>query len=237
MSVRFEHWLPRLVIIDKFERPVKYALWFVTAVAIISSVFVFSRWYYALACAIVLFAIQQFLQRVVFQYVSIFIQPLPTFEFDVADWTGMAYGFPEKRGAVPDIVTPAFRTAEIAKQFMELLRSWNSGENADPEDNIQISLVFESEDKYRCFIYPNPQRARVREFYESLENSSAKPLGKEHLQLVMQVMFMRTFPYDARASVVTFIQLHKEGEAFDIRPAVWDGGAVTILGDITPITK
>jgi hypothetical protein len=237
VSVRFERWIPRLVIIDKFERPVKYSLWIVTAVAIISSVFVFPRWYYALACAIVLFALQQFLQRVVFQYVSIYIQPLPAFKFDVADWTAMAYGFPEKRGVVPDIVTPAFRTAEIAKQFMELLRQWNNGEDEDREDNIRVSLVFETEDKYRCFIYPNPQRARVKEFHESIKSTDAKHRGKEHLKLVVQMMFMRTFPYDSTSSVVTFIQVHREGDAFDIRPAVWNGGALTIMSDIPPITK
>lgn len=239
VSLRFERGLPRLVIIDRFERPVKYTIWLLTVLAIVSSVFIFPAWYDALGFSIGVFCLQYVLQRTVFQYVSMYIQPIPDFEFNVQDWTAMAYGFPERRGAVPDIVTPAFRTKALARNFMRLLRDWNNEENEDRENNICFSIILESDMQYRCFIYPNPARAKVKNFNEAVSRDGATRYpGKEHLQLVFQVMFMRTFPYDSNSNLATFIRLHKAHEPFDIRPAVWSPeGGLRMLDDIAPITK
>lgn len=211
-----------------------------TALSIISSVFIFPKWYYALGFAIVVAALLWFVQRTVLRFTSLYVTPMPTFEFKGSEWTAMAFGFSSAREIKPDMLMPAFSSDKLARDFMELLLQWNYNEHEDRENNVCVSIIFESDENYSCFIYPNPKRKSVTEFQESMKAVGAEEhAGKEHMELVVMITFCKYFPYNAKSSVLEFCKVHKPGDPFDMYPAVYtkEAGTMTVVPDTLPLRK
>lgn len=133
--------------------------------------------------------IEQFLERIVFQYTTVFIQPIPTFDFDMRDLTGMSYVSitPEPRPDVLDMVMFSFSNYDLAHKFFDLLREWNYGEDEDRDDNIQISFVWAKDmPGYYICLSPNPKRKSVEEGFARMRaEMNEKSPGKEQQGLVL----------------------------------------------------
>lgn len=240
VSLKWDHGIPRLFLIDRFEKPVRYTIWSLTVLSIISSVFIFPAWYYALGFSVIIAAVIWFVQRTVLQFTSLYITPMPTFEFKGSDWTAMGFGFSSDRKGRPDMLMPAFASDKLAKDFMDLLLQWNYNQHEDEINNVCVSIIFESDKSYSCYIYPNPKRPSVSEFQAVMKEEGAhKHPGKKHMGLVAMMTFCKWFPYDENSNVLKFCEVHQPGDPFDMYPAVYteDAGTMTLVSDTLPLRK
>lgn len=239
VSIRWTVWRPQLVLDERYERGVKWTLRAIALLSVVSSLFIFPSPLEALGFAIVVFAIQQFFEKTLFVYTTMYVQPFPDFEIVKEEWTGMGYAFPEPPGPhKPNIVGPAFNSEEYAARVFALLRSWNYDQAEDKNANICLSIVLEGSNGYTVFIFPNPDRPTASEFFEqgdALKNDSKH--GKEHRKLVMMLTFCRTFPVAENSLSARFI---KERQAETERPSWlqafrYADGKVEMLFNIKPI--
>ncbi len=154
ISVEWHGILPRLVVHEKYETVIKWTLRGLTLLAILSSLISLTK-YQSLFLAIVLTALEQFLERAVFQYTSMYVQPMPDFAFDPARWTGMGFAFPQRlEPGVLNLVGPAFDDEATARGFLRLLKAWNYNQDDDKNDNICLSFIVENDREYSAYLYP-----------------------------------------------------------------------------------
>ena len=126
ISIKWEKHLPRLVLHEKYEKKVKWTLRILASSGILSSIVAFPVWYMGLSLAVLLFLIEQFFERAIFQYTSIYMQPMPDFKYDPDEWKAMSYAFPQDPDPrMLNVVGCTFRTSDYARKFFTLLKSWN----------------------------------------------------------------------------------------------------------------
>ena len=89
ISLRWQKRIPRLIVHEKYEHSIKWTIRTLTFIALAASVIAFPVWFMALGFALVLFGLQQFFERAVFQYTTIYVQPLPDFTYDPDEWGAM----------------------------------------------------------------------------------------------------------------------------------------------------
>lgn len=208
ISIRWQNHLPRLIVHEKYEKFVNWFLRILTVFGIVTSVIAFPIWYINLLFAIVLFIIEQFFEKSIFKYTSIYVQPMPDFKYDSKEWKGMAFAFPQDPDQkLLNIVGCAFATEEYAHKFFKLLKAWNYGEVEDKDNNICLSFIVESEKEYSVYLYPNPERKIVDQFFKKAEESlKYEKYGKEHQKLIMHMVFCKIFPYRVNSQLKIFIE-------------------------------
>lgn len=240
ISVRWQKHLPRLVIHEKYEKTTKWFLRILTACAIISSVIAFPIWYISLSVAIVLFLIEQFFEKSIFQYTTIYVHPMPDFTYDPKEWKAMAFAFPQDSDPrLLNVVGCAFATEEYAHKFFKLLKAWNYGEAEDKNNNICLSFIVENEKKYSVYLYPNPKRRTVDQFFQEAEEfQKYEKYGKEHQRLTMQMIFSERFPYGATSQLKMFIEKQSLDRPFWLKPfIVKENGESEMLYSEDPVLK
>lgn len=182
--------IPTIKIKDKHEKIVKRAIWVLTAIGILISVVTFSAWYFSLMVAIILFLIGQFLDKVVFTYSVMLVQPLPE-KWDGSVWSLMAVGFFEDKYALAF----GFDDKEVADDFFDTLLKWNDG-NTINDGNICISLVLEDSNNYSIHVYPSVQRDFIIKGISKMEEEhKLEKYGKEQTNLLVQIDFCKVFPH------------------------------------------
>jgi hypothetical protein len=225
--------IPRLVVSEKYESSIKWILRAVIAGGIVTSVVAFP-WYVGLFVAVVLVIVEQTLERAIFRYASMFVQPLPDFAYDPDEWTGMAFS-----GPLPDgrrIVAPIFRSEPYARKFLELIRAWNYGEDRDADNNIRLSFIVEDAEQYSIYLYASTERRGISQFKEAVETEarSEKP-GREHFQILIGIVFCKMFDYGPESHFERFRQSHPADVPILLTTAHQDGDQVTLLDN--PILK
>lgn len=236
VSVEFRRWVPRLRILEKYENPVKWTLRTVTVIGIVSGAIAFP-WYLGLAMGVVLAAVEQVLERAIFLYVSLYIQPMPRFNYEPDEWLGMVFGRPADPNSL-EIVAPIFRSESYAREFLKLLQAWNYNEDKDLDNNICVSFIIEDHGSYSVYIYPSTDRRSINEFSQRVENEALreKP-GKEHFKLVVQLMFCKMFDYSAESHFEGFRHRQSRGQPFWLGVAVQRNGERELLMDAGWILK
>lgn len=240
VDLKFRKGLPKLVIHEQYEGIVKWSIRILTAVGIVISVISIPSWYISLSVAVALFLIQQFLEKSVFEYTSIYVQPMPDFTYDSAEWKGMAFAIPaEPRENLLNVVGCAFASLEYARKFFTLISSWNYDNNEDRENNICLSFIIESDSQYSTYVYPNKDRKVISDFFKTIEEKSKyEKYGKEHQRLIMQMTFCKLFPYSSQSQLNTFIKNQDPSRPFWLKPFLMDSnGQVTMLYDEASILK
>ena len=197
VNLRIERGLPRLIVHEKYEKSVKWTLRTLAAIGIVASVIAFPVWYLGLSFAVLMFLIQQFFERAIFQYTSIYVQPLPDFTYNPDEWKGMAFAFPAKPEDTDlNVVGCAFASLEYAQKFFSLVQAWNSNEAEDRDNNICLSFIVENEKEYSIYLYPNPDRKIVTKFFDQAEEQfKYEKYGKRHQKLIMHMVVCKTFPF------------------------------------------
>jgi hypothetical protein len=164
----------------------------------------------------------------------IFIQPMPDFEWEPEKIDGLAYMIPRELDArVPMAIGPAFTDAVFAAKLFRLIRSWNSGEDRDTEDNVKLSFVMEAEQSYSMILYPSMDRREVGEWFEQIDNQDEE-------QLVAHWVFYKRFNLASFHGLSLFAERHTEGQEFVFGAFSWhgdEGGAVERLTAIRPLLK
>lgn len=240
ISLKWQNHLPRLVIHEKYEKFAKWFLRLLTLIGVVSSVIVFPIWYISLLFAIVLLLIEQFFEKAIFQYTSLYVQPIPDFKYDPKEWKGMAFAFPQDPDPnLLNVVGCAFATEEYARKFFKLLKDWNYGEAEDKHNNICLSFIIEDEKEYSVYLYPNPERKTVGQFFKEAEESQKyKKYGKEHQQLIMQMVFCKIFPYGTNSQLKMFIEKQSLDRPFWLKPFLMkDNGKIEMIHNEDPILK
>lgn len=225
---------------EKYEKTVKWVLRILTAFAIVSSVIAFSIWYISLSFAIVSFLIEQFFEKSIFQYTSIYVQPMPDFEYDPEEWKGMAFAFPQDSDPrLLNVAGCAFATEKYAHKFFELLKAWNYGKEEDKSNNICFSFIVENEKEYSVYLYPNHERKTVGQFFKKAkEFQKYEKYGKEHQQLIMQMVFCEIFPYGANSQLKMFIKKQSLDRPFWLKPFIMkENGQIEMVHSEDPILK
>jgi len=241
VTVRWMVWRPQLVIGEKYESAVKWASRGLAALGIVSSVFIFPSPLHALSFAIAIFLVQQFFEKAVFVYTSMYMQPMPDFTIIPSEWLGIGYAFSDPPAEdKPNLFGPAFATQEYAERVFELLRSWNDGRDEDRDENICVSFVIEGNGNYTAFIYPNPRRPSTTSFFregDKLRRTSKR--GREHQKLVVMFTFCKTLPLPSTSLFHRFAKEYLDEPA---RPIFLQAfrlidGVTEMLYDINPILK
>jgi len=239
ISVRWKSHLPRLVIHEKFEKRAKWIVRFLTAAAILGSVIAFPAWYLSLSFAAFMFLIEQFVERCIFQYTTIYVQPMPDFALKTEEWKAMAFDFPQEPGpTLLNVVGCAFATREYAHKFFALLRDWNYDQKEDQDNNICLSFILEDESQYVTFLYANPRRHTVKESFDAIEEArKLEKYGKEHQRLVIHMLLGKSFPFGPDAMLKVFVQKQPEDRPFWLQPFLFHDGKPELIYDEDPILK
>lgn len=220
--MRWQNHLPRLVIHEKYEHHVKWILRILGIIAIASSLLAFEAWYVKLPFASVLLLIEQFLERGIFQYTSIYFQPFPSFTVEGEKWTDMGFAYPENpQPNELNVIGPVFSDKEYARNFFNLLRDWNYQQSEDKDNNICLSFILESEKQYSVYFYPNLKRETIAPFFkEAEEQQKYEKYGKEHQQLVAQMIFCKVFRYGEGLGLKRFLEIQSEDKPFWLKPFI-----------------
>jgi len=219
---KWQNHLPRLVIHEKYERHVKWILRILAIIAIGSSLLVFETWYLRLSLAIVLFLIEQFFERSIFLYTSIYVQPLPSFTTESEKWTDMCFAYPiNPESNELNVVGPVFSDREYAHNFFNLLRDWNYQQSEDKDNNICLSFVIENDIQYSVYFYPSLKRKTIASFFKAAEeHQKYDKYRKEHQELVMQMIFCKVFRYGKGLGLRRFLQIQSEDKPFWLKPFI-----------------
>ena len=240
ITLRWKRGIPRLVIHEKYEKLSKWSLRVVTVIAIASSIGFIPVWYFNLLLAIVIVAVEQFLERAVFLYTIFYWQPLPDFKWDIGEeWVAMGFAFPVPRNEGElNIVGPVFKTESCAHEFFELLRNWNYSYQEDRDNNICLSFVT-VDDGYFVFIYPNLARHTIKETFSEIEEmKKLEKYSKEPQEFVVQFIFCKHFTYASNSMFNKFSQEQSEGQPYWLQPFIQNSdGTSRILFSEEPILK
>jgi hypothetical protein len=236
IRVSFEKGFPRLIVQEKYESIVKWILRIITLIGICSSLFALPP-LWNLVLAVILLIVEQFFERAVFEYTTFFVQPLPDFTYDAEEWKAMYFGVPTQP-ELPFLIGIAFETKNYAAKFFNLLRKWNYNSDTDISNNICLSFIIEDDSNYSTYIYPNEERSIIKKTKQKIEEDyKLKKYGKLHQQLIVEVIFCKTFPYGSKSSLNMFLKNYKNGEEYMLKAGLYRNGQIEPLDDIPSIKK
>jgi hypothetical protein len=222
ISVQRHNRLPRLVIHEKYEKRVKLISRLIAGVAIATSLLTIQTWYWRLAIALAIFFVELFLERAIFLYTSIYVQPFPDFKIEGEKWTDMGFAFPAN--PTPDqlnVVGPVFSDRKYAHKFFELLSDWNYRKSEDIDNNICLSFIRENARQYSVYLYPNLKRESIGQFFEVAEEQQKHDKhGKEHQQLIILMIFCKVFRYGEEFGLKKFLELQSGDRPFWLKPFI-----------------
>lgn len=236
--LRSGRWIPRLFLHEKNEKRILWTIRALTVIGIAASI-ISLPWQLSLLLAIALVAIDYFLEKTLFYYTSLYVQPLPDFTYDPDKWVANAFvslGEPSSPSS-QKIVGLTFNDSDYARKFFDLLRAWNYGESDDKEGNIRLSFITD-ENMYYVYLYPSFERRTIKQMHEKLKAENALPkYGKEHFGLIMSLVICKGFETKHGYALGTFTNNHAENAPFLLAPFLHNGGSADPepLFDIEPI--
>lgn len=236
--IRWEKGIPKLVVHEKREKLVRWTLRALTGLGIAISLFTLPP-IVAFAVAVLLALADAILEKTAFYYTSLLVRALPEFQYDGDKWVAnvfISYGKPSPESE--KIVGLVFNDREYARQFFDLLRSWNGGSSEDSANNIQLTFVTD-EDRYYVYLYPSLQDRRVAKFFSSVKRKfGRKKRGKEHFGLIMQLVICHGFDTRDGYTLGTFVNNHRNGKHFLLAPfVVGTDGQPEPVSEVEPISK
>lgn len=152
----------------------------------------------------------------------------------------MGFAYPENpQPNELNVVGPVFSDKEYAHNFFNLLREWNYQQSEDKDNNICLSFILESKKRYSVYFYPNLKRKTVTSFFkEAEEHQKYEKYGKEHQQLVGQMIFCKVFRYGEGLGLKRFPAIQSEDKPFWLQPFIKrDDGSFQIIYEEKPILK
>ncbi len=163
---------------------------------------------------------------------GMFIQPI--FDYKPDEWLAMVYGWPQEvKEDSTFLMGFAFKSKSYAKDFFDLLRGYNNGDNVDNENNIRLSLITEDPENYSVYLYPSESRENVGTFMDDFK----KEHGDDSQYLIASLTMCKFFPYGEGSTFMKFKDIYKEGAQIELRAFILDGGSLEQLEKIEPIYK
>lgn len=222
---RFEwrKYYPILVIHEKFESILKWLLRIITIIGIATSVITIEIWYYSLGLSILIFIVEQFLERTAIEYTTMIIQPFPNFEIDYNQWKTNGFKIPiEKNDKDLACFGPSYKDETYAIKFFTYLRSWlNENNNDDISNNLIVSLVIEPNEKYTTYIYANLGRKRLDYMFKDIgSKNKISKYGKRQQRFIAQMFYWHTLDFKDGYFIKQFLEFQNSQKPYYFTPSV-----------------
>ncbi|PXV66851.1 hypothetical protein CLV62_104112 [Dysgonomonas alginatilytica] len=225
--VRFEwrKYYPVLIIHERFEKIIKYTIWAIIIITILSSLLVFQNCICSLILAITLFLLQKLFEKTIFEYTTVVFAPLPDFAIDNTQWLTNAFLIPTNEDDTYDKSLPAtfsicFRDENYAKKVFELFKQWNYEEDNDTENNIIISFVVEPNEKYSTYIYQNPRRKNPDKYFEKVkEKNKLEKYGKQQQRFLVGFILGKKLDFKNGMLIKLFLDFQEQNKLFNFMPS------------------
>lgn len=219
---------PKVILHEKFESMVKWTLRVLTIIGIGTSIISLPP-IYSLLLSICLLLIEQFFERILFEYTVFIIQPFPDFEIETDQWLTNGYLFPnpkyKKEYNLFNHFGPAYKDKEYAIKFFTYLKSWNQNNNDDKENNICLSFILEQDNSYTTYLYANPDRKWLDETFNSFsEKSKFEKYGKKQQSMVMQMIFWKNLKLTETSMFPQFLTEQNSKEKYFFVPFYIENG-------------
>jgi hypothetical protein len=214
IRLEWRKFYPKLIVHEKFEKYVKWTLRILAFIGIIIS-FLVLPYYLGIVVSISLFAIQALIERTLFEYSVMIIQPFPDFEINYDQWITNGYFiFYEGIKGYEEYLNyfgPAYEDENYAYQFFSYIREWNQNKDTDFDNNICISFIYESDVSYTTYLYANPKRKWLSEsFAEEKEKKKLEKYGKEQQSMVIQMLYWKNLKMTNGMYFTKFIESQKK---------------------------
>lgn len=222
IRVHWKKYYPKLIVHEKFEKPVNWILRILTVVGIATSFLTLPYWA-GIVMTFVLFGIEQFFERALFEYSVMILQPFPDFEIDYDQWLTNGYFLLnpdiEDHEGYLNYFGPAYADKEYAIKFFNYIRSWNQDNDEDEENNICISFIIESDVSYSTYLYANPDRKWLDPMFTEYKKSvELEKYGKQQQSMVMQMVFWKNLKMKQGMFFHQFREQQKNDEPFYFVP-------------------
>lgn len=223
--------IPKIHINDQYEEIVKWILRIFTVVGIISSVVAFPEWFLNLLFALLLLAIEQFLEKAVFMYFTFYITAIPKLKPD--DWKGMVWIHTEKPSDNYFEVGIMFSSRESAERVFPVIKHWSKNGDNDSNNMVQVSVIINDLDYYHVYIYPNADKDPA--YVAVKEQREKEQPQKEHKMDIVSIMLCKGFNY-SRSSFPQFQKFYR-GEPYYLSAYVVEDKKPVRLSHLGAIRK
>ncbi|MDC1167439.1 hypothetical protein OAT36_00845 [Flavobacteriaceae bacterium] len=228
VRVHWKKYYPKLIVHEKFEKPVKWILRILTIIGIATSFLTLPYWA-GIVMTFVLFGIEQFFERTLFEYSVMILQPFPDFEIDYDQWLTNGYFLLnpeiEDHDGYLNYFGPAYADREYAIKFFNYIRSWNQDNDEDEDNNICISFIIESDVSYSTYLYANPDRKWLDPMFAEYKKSvELEKYGKQQQSMVFQMVFWKNLKMKKGMFFHQFREQQKNDEPFYFVPFYIDNG-------------
>lgn len=128
--IRFEwrKYYPKLIVHEKFEKQIKWILRTLALIGIVVS-FLVLPYYVGIIVTIVLFTVQTLIEKTMFEYSVMIVQPFPDFKIDYDQWITNGYFLTnaevEGHENYPNYFGPAYTDAVLQATYLALKTSVN----------------------------------------------------------------------------------------------------------------
>jgi hypothetical protein len=234
------HWkwpFPKIYVHERFEKIAKWTSRTIVAIGIGVSLLALPTTIDFLV-ALLLLGLEVMVEKIVFEYSIIIIQPLPDFKIDEAQWLTNGYLFPnpayKEEYNLQNHFGPCYKDEKYARKFFEYLKSWNQMSSDDTENNICLSFVLEEDNSYTTYIYANPNRKWIDEAFNVYQEANkVEKYGKIQQSLVMQMVYWKTLPNKKGTLFHSFVSTQDENGLFHFCPFILNDKHTFALEDLT----
>lgn len=232
ISIEVRNKIPRIILHEKHERKIKWISKIITIIGMIT-IFLVIPVPYSILLSLVLFILEQIIEKIVFSFTTIYVQPISEWNSD--EWLGMCYGIPQSGDLYK--LGMLFKSEEYARKTFECIRTWNYNLDDDVEDNIKISFIIDNNIEYFTYIYPSFERKSVKAARDEAEEEMFKKKQlKEQHQLICSLIICKKFDYDQDSFFNKFQSSYKVGSPIEFKPYFMDFQEIKEL-NTNPIIK
>lgn len=214
--------LPKIYLHERFENIAKWTARIIVGLGIGASLLALPT-FIDFSAAVGLLLLEVTIEKIVFEYSVLIVQPPPDFKIEESQWVTNGYLFPDpqykKQYDLQNHFGPVYKDEAYSKQFFDYLRSWNNGESDDMENNICLSFVIEEDNSYTTYIYANPDRKWLDVAFNNYrENVKYEKYGKVQQSMVMQMVYWKTLPNKKGTLFYSFISEQEQDKKFHFCP-------------------
>ncbi|MFV8226904.1 hypothetical protein [Christiangramia aquimixticola] len=236
IRVEKRKYFPKLIVHEKYENHVKWFLRIIGIIGIATS-FLILPYEIGILLTILITLLEQFLEKTLFEYTIMILQPFPDFKIDYSEWLTNGYVMyrenEDENLEKLNYFGPVYKTREYAEKFFNYIRSWNQDSDSDLENNICISFIIEPDTKYSTYLYANPHRKWIQPMFEDYEQKmKLEKYGKDQQSMLMQMIFWNKLRMKEGMLFTEFIEIQKNRDQFYFAPFYIDGDNLVLLKEL-----
>ena len=231
IKLEFDGFLPRIKLNNQYKNLINFTMRILTLLGFVF-IFISLGYWGGVFIGIMMFSIEQFLERIIFTYTTLFVHPIPNYDGD--NWLGVGFFF----GGGYYEVNLIFNEPNNAKEVFDCISSWNYNEPMDVENNIKLSFILENDGiTYTTYIYPNPDRIISKKAFEDMKNAQATEGNlDEPINLSLMAIICKQFNLIG-STFEKFMCQYEEGSDFYLGAWYIDSGQPKTIPDTISILK